>query len=457
MTINPTVTTTVNPVGPMRVLSNREVNKLQDTSKTGLHTLFRQCALAILNCEKEGDDAAELMEQYKDFDIRIISEHRGLKLELLNAPAEAFVAGKLIRGVRENLFSVLRDILYVSSHFTEDPRFADEEPTDTTHLVFQILRHANAFITQQMPSIVVCWGGHSISRHEYEYTKLVGYQLGLRGMNICTGCGPGAMKGPMKGAYIGHAKQRIGKGRFIGLTEPGIIAAESPNPIVNELVILPDIEKRLEAFVRLGHGIVVFPGGPGTCEEILYILGILMNPANRDIPFPLVFTGPASAREYFEKIDEFIGNTLGPEAQAMYEIVVDDPVEVSRIMRSGLEKVTRFRRKRGDAYYFNWLLQIEQEFQKPFEPTHEHMADLQLDTSLPPHLLASNLRKAMSGIVAGNIKEEGVSLIKANGPYKLTGEAELMQQMDQLLQSFVDQYRMKLPGSDYQPCYLIDH
>ena len=39
-----------------------------------------------------------------------------------------------------------------------------------------------------------------LSRDEYEYTKLVGYELGLRGLDICTGCGPGAMKGPMKGA-----------------------------------------------------------------------------------------------------------------------------------------------------------------------------------------------------------------------------------------------------------------
>ena len=60
-----------------------------------------------------------------------------------------------------------------------------------------------------------------------------------------------------------------------------------------ELVILPDIEKRLEAFVRFGHGFVVFPGGAGTAEEILYLLGILLNPANGDMPFHLVFTGPA--------------------------------------------------------------------------------------------------------------------------------------------------------------------
>ena len=44
---------------------------------------------------------------------------------------------------------------------------------------------------------------------------------------------------------------------------------------------MPDIEKRLEAFVRLGHGIVVFPGGVGTAEEILYLLGILLHPDNK--------------------------------------------------------------------------------------------------------------------------------------------------------------------------------
>ena len=44
---------------------------------------------------------------------------------------------------------------------------------------------------------------------------------------------------------------------------------------------MPDIEKRLEAFVRMGHGFVLFPGGVGSAEELLYILGILMHPANQ--------------------------------------------------------------------------------------------------------------------------------------------------------------------------------
>ena len=88
--------------------------------------------------------------------------------------------------------------------------------------------------------------------------------------------GQGAMKGPMKGAALGHAKQRTGFGRYVGLTEPTIIAAEAPNPIVNELVILPDMEKRLEAFVRLAHAIIIFPGGVGTAEEILHLI-LLVN------------------------------------------------------------------------------------------------------------------------------------------------------------------------------------
>lgn len=140
-----------------------------------------------------------------------------------------------------------------------------------------------------------------ISTEEYKYSKRVGHELGLRSLDVCTGCGPGVMKGPMKGATIGHAKQRRVGSRYLG-HRAGIIAAEAPNPIVNELVILPDIEKRLEAFVRVGHGIIIFPGGVGTAEEFLYLLGILLHPANRDVPFPVILTGPSDAADYLQQL-----------------------------------------------------------------------------------------------------------------------------------------------------------
>jgi predicted Rossmann-fold nucleotide-binding protein len=304
--------------------------------------------------------------------------------------------------------------------------------------------------------MVVCWGGHSISSEEYQYTKKVGHELGLRKLDICTGCGPGVMKGPMKGATIAHAKQRMHGSRYLGLTEPGIIAAEAPNPIVNELVILPDIEKRLEAFVRVGHGIIIFPGGAGTAEEFLYLLGILMHPDNQDLPFPVILTGPRSAEPFLQQLNAFVGATLGEAAQRHYQIIIDDPAEVARHMVEGLKAVKQFRRERNDAFHFNWLLKIAEGFQHPFDPTHENMANLALRRDLPPHELAANLRRAFSGIVAGNVKDKGIRLIEEHGPYQIRGDAAILDPLGRLLQAFVDQHRMKLPGgAAYVPCYQV--
>ena len=344
---------TVSPEGSLEVLSRLEVNELRDAGHGGLHEVFRRCALAVLNVGSVTDDARAVFEQHRDFDIRLVQEERGVKLEIINAPASAFVDGRMIRGIQENLFAVLRDVVYVRNDIERSQKFDLMTSASITDAVFHILRNAGILHSGERPNLVVCWGGHSIGRREYDYAKDVGYEFGLRGLDVCTGCGPGAMKGPMKGAAIGHSKQRIDGGRYIGVTEPGIIAAESPNPIVSELVILPDMEKRLEAFVRTGHGIVVFPGGVGTAEEILYLLGILLHPKNVDQPLPLVFTGPESSQAYFERLHAFIGNTLGQQAQGRYRIIIGDAPMVARQLGSGIEEVGHYRRHTRDAFFFN--------------------------------------------------------------------------------------------------------
>ena len=445
----------ISPKGQLETLSQFEVVRILNTSEGELAQIFRNCSLAVLNCGSALDDGKELLERYPDFEIQVIQRQRGIILSLKNAPAIAFVDGSLITGINEHLFAVLRDVIYVYDKIVNSLRFNLSKSADVTNAVYHILRNANILVPRLEPNLVVCWGGHSIGREEYDYTKEVGYQMGLRNLDICTGCGPGAMKGPMKGATIGHAKQRRGVGRYMGITEPGIIAAESPNPIVNDLVIMPDIEKRLEAFVRTGHGIVVFPGGAGTTEEILYILGILLHPENSSIPFPLVFTGPKSAENYFKQVDQFILDTLGIDAQKRYKIIIDDPARVAREMKNGIKEVREYRKQNGDAFYYNWSLTIDAQFQRPFYPTHENMRDLNLSKDQPVHILAANLRRAFSGIVAGNVKEEGIRTIEKHGHFELNGDREIMQPMDDLLTSFARQLRMKLPGTEYVPCYQI--
>lgn len=444
----------VSPLGSLENLSQREVQQLLQSGRGGMYDLFRRCALAVLASGLESDDVRAIFDRFKDFEIRFGRQAWGIKLELRNAPPSAFVDGQMIRGIKEHLFAALRDIVYIHDAILGTHRFDLNDPASITNAVYHILRNARILDYRGRPNLVVCWGGHSISSTEYDYSKRVGYELGLRGLNICTGCGPGAMKGPMKGATIGHAKQRIRDGRYIGITEPGIIAAEPPNAIVNQLVIMPDIEKRLEAFVRCAHAIVVFPGGVGTAEEILYLLGILLDPENAEIPLPVIFTGPPSAADYFGQIDRFIAATLGDTARRRYKVVIGDPAQAAREVVRGVEAVREFRRAQSDSYNFNWLLKIPAEFQRPFEPTHEAMAKLELRRGLDPHLMAANLRRAFSGIVAGNVKEQGIQAIERHGPFELRGDKSIMSLLDELLTSFVKQRRMKLAG-EYRPCYRL--
>ena len=443
--------TQLNPVGNMNILSQAEVDQLQQSSTSELYNLYRNCSLAVLNAGSNTDDAEAIYQQHKEFSIEVLRRERGVKIKLKNAPEHAFVDGKIIRGIREHLSAVLRDILFIHNRYQN----MYCKPDSLTDATFGILRNANAILPETEPRLITCWGGHAIKHTEYKYTKAVGYQLGLRCFNICTGCGPGAMKGPMKGAAIGHAKQRNKDGRYMGLTEPSIIAAEPPNAIVNELVIMPDIEKRLEAFVRMSHGIIIFPGGAGTAEELLYILGILLNKENSDQVLPIVLTGPSSASDYFKEIDAFIGATLGEKAQSLYKIIIDDAEQVAQVLSKGLEKVLAYRKETGDAFHFNWSLAIESNFQQPFEPNHQNMSALNISHNQSTADLAANLRRVFSGIVAGNVKSNGIKAIRDHGPFQLSGDKKIMTLMDKLLASFVSQQRMKLPGSEYIPCYRV--
>ncbi|KPD04373.1 nucleotide 5'-monophosphate nucleosidase PpnN [Moellerella wisconsensis] len=451
--------THISPLGSMDLLSQLEVDMLKRTASSHLYHLFRNCSLAVLNSGSQTDNSKELLSKYTDFDINVLRRERGVKLELINPPEDAFVDGKIIRSLQANLFAVLRDILFVHAQITHAERVHHlnmDNGTHITNMLFSILRNARALHIDEDPSMIVCWGGHSINEVEYLYGRKVGNELGLRELNICTGCGPGAMEAPMKGAAVGHAQQRYNNSRFIGLTEPSIIAAEPPNPLVNELIIMPDIEKRLESFVRLAHGIIIFPGGVGTAEELLYLLGILMDPENKHQVLPLILTGPKESAEYFEVLDDFIQHTLGDEARKHYQIIIDDPQEVAKVMKKNMPLVKDNRRSTGDAYSFNWSIKINHQLQIPFEPTHENMASLNLYPGQSPEKLASDLRRAFSGIVAGNVKEVGMKAIEQHGPFKIHGDAEIMRRMDTLLRGFVDQHRMKLPGGTaYEPCYEI--
>ncbi len=172
-------------------------------------------ATAVVASNFPDVDSFALFDRYRDFSIEVVQRTRGLKLKIKNAPACAFVDGRIIEGVRQHLFAVLRDLIYIGTEIERSDRFDLGRGDNITDAVFHILKHARVLDPDLRPNLVVCWGGHAVSRTEYDYTKGVGYHMGLRGLDVCTGCGPGAMKGPMKGAAIGHAKQRLRDARYL--------------------------------------------------------------------------------------------------------------------------------------------------------------------------------------------------------------------------------------------------
>ena len=114
-----------------------------------------------------------------------------------------------------------------------------------------------------------------------------------------------------------------------------------------------------------------------------------------------------------------------------------------------------FRRENSDAYYFNWILEIDSGFQQTFVPTHENVAQLEIHQNMDRHMLAINLRRVFSAIVSGNVKEDGISAIAQHGPFEIRGDNKIMQSLDTLLRSFVEDQRMKIPGTQYSPCYHL--
>lgn len=445
------------PESSLELLSIKEMKWLKRHSQESeIHQLLRSCVLAVLNSGTSEDNVRKINKQYQNFDIQLVWRQRGVEFVLKNPPELAFVDGEIIKGIKEQISAVVRDLVYTQMMFERESCPSTTSIDDNTDKVFEILRNSKSIVAEKRPNLVVCWGGHAISDHEYKYTKEVGYQLGLREFDICTGCGTGAMKGPMKGAAISHAKQRLKNPFYLGISEPGIISSESPNTIVNHLVIMPDIEKRLEGFVRLAHAVIVFPGGAGTAEELLYLLGILSHPENKNNPFKVILTGPKSSRQYFKTLVQFIEKTLGKEMTQLFSVIIDDPEKVAQVVKKGIEEITRFRLENDESFHFNWRLKIDKEWQIPFDPNHQNMSELNLSSEQPKHELALSLRKAFSGIVAGNVKSKSMQLIDKNGPFVMKNGGEILGYLDHLLNNFIQQKRMMIDDEEYSPCYKIE-
>ena len=203
------INASVSPKGSLETLSQREVQQLSEVGTGSLYTLFRQCALAILNTGAHVDNAKTILEAYKDFEVRIHQQDRGVRLELLNAPADAFVDGEMIASTREMLFSALRDIVYTESELASQridlessQGITDYRAADTAREVKVCLRpgdavvhhggmihraEANRSATRHRRAFAMVMQGESCRRDEEAYAR---YMAALKQQHEALGVQP---------------------------------------------------------------------------------------------------------------------------------------------------------------------------------------------------------------------------------------------------------------------------
>lgn len=128
----------------LNVLSWQEVERPHTASKGELAGLLRRCVLAVLNSDHLGDDVEQLLSSNAGFEIDVEQVNRGLRLQISNAPAGAFVDGEIIEGIRALLSAVIRDLVYYDSEIRDNPHHNLESSSGITNVVFEMLRNARA-------------------------------------------------------------------------------------------------------------------------------------------------------------------------------------------------------------------------------------------------------------------------------------------------------------------------
>jgi len=453
----PRVIIDINREPQLQHLKAKEINALT-SQNNGMHDIivggFRDCCLGILGAEDTMTNTEHLKDEYPNFSVEIEKKRQGIQLTANNTPGY-WVSGNTVVAVKQRQISAaIRDMVYQSQRFGKA-----HTAESRSELVFDMVRSAGILEqtrkvvngTRRQLERIVCWGGHTVGPAEYDYCKKTGVALGHRYLETVTGSGPGIMRGALKGAKKGLAEQNVNISQQIGITCPELITVEPPNNYVNRLVILPDVEKRLEAFMRIGNGVMIFPGGAGTAEEFMTALSIKMHARNKDQMIPLMLTGPEESASYVEALDEFAQTAFGSDVRKHYEVRIGDPVGAADTMERMMEDTRIGREINDDSQVWNSTMYFPEELQQPFHSTHANVKALQLRRDQPAHILAAETRKLFKALVNGSVTPPGRKQIQEQGKFQISGDPVVIEALDTLMRRFVAEKRMHV--DTYEPCY----
>jgi predicted Rossmann-fold nucleotide-binding protein len=426
----------------------REAHRVHEGLSDENHRLIEIIG-ALINIHKaDYNDTRAVREKFRHMTAEVGSGNGDYHILLRHVPRDVLYDGEnVIWQSVEQVSSALRDIL-----FPPPPPESDADNHDHSDAVRKFAEHAGLLYRGERGLVVFTWGGHRVPRREYEFAKQCGYWLTLYlpDMENITGCGEGIMKAPFKGAQVAYGKQRsfsrFGRRDFIGLTEKNILAAEAPNELVNRLVVFPNIEQRMEAFIRASHRGRAHPGGPGTIEEIMTMLALLSMPENQAIPYEFDLVEDEES-VYFRELDEYLKICFKGALDDLYSLHRGSP-------RQYASYVAETTRRLPMRYLWNDDLTFDPRIQEPFEVSFESMEALDLSRDQEPFSLLINLRRFFSSIVHLSVKDpDMVDGWGAERP-RIKGDPDILAATDQLVRKLEAQGRIH-PEKKYATPYRV--
>ncbi|MEF2144747.1 MAG: pyrimidine/purine nucleotide monophosphate nucleosidase domain-containing protein [Desulfovibrionaceae bacterium] len=431
-------------------LGPREGELIRKALCNGDHRLVEIIGALINIHKKDYNDTRAVREKFRNMRVQVERRNGKWLLVCTDVPMDCLYDGKrVIEQSVEQVSAALRDMV-----FPPTMNMAADTPTpaERSAYVKKFVEHAGLLYRGERGLVVFTWGGHRISREEYDFAKVLAYWLGLflPDMENITGCGDGIMKAPFKGCQVAYGKQRtfkrFGLRDYIGFTEQGILAAEAPNELVNRLVVFPTIEQRMEAFIRASHRGRAHPGGPGTIEEIMTMLAVLSTPENSEIPFAFELV-EQSGGTYFKELDEYLHTCFHDALDDLYEVHCCQPQTYAR-------HVAETTRKLPMRYLWNDDFYFEERLQTPFEVSFDSMEGLDLSRNQEPFSLLINLRRFFSSVVHLSVKDPDMLDEWGDERPLIRGDRDILRATDEMVRKLERQGRIH-PEKKYATPYRV--
>lgn len=273
-----------------------------------------------------------LRKKFADMKIRIDGNHFVME----NVPTSALTL---------NASTGLKDVSYLRKqqivHALRDICLLPKGAKTAPEVVKAMIERTGILHTDPRPRTTV-WGGHRVSKPDYEYAKNIGYwDATVNNTEFITGSGSDMMKAPFSGAIPAYIDAGIlGDRKCIGFTEIGIMVSERSNSLINSLVIFENISLRMMGFIAAGHRIRTHDGGVGSMQEVLRFLSIISHEKNQGIKYPFDLVGRTSKsilaqfHEFFnllfgkENVDEYLKFHFGVAGKEYAEYVAESNKEL---------------------------------------------------------------------------------------------------------------------------------